>query len=370
MIADYSIFISRVDELFVKRDMMPDRKSKITQQAFYEHFRAQAWFHHCQHGDGLEMLDTLLDDSQLIAGAKFNQNFHSPISEFYQDDLKQNKTWLSLVPSIVKFKGERIGAGELYLPFVISGWTFQKEGGKSDGFVAGGLREIKQADGASLKPIADHNHRIIDELNATLLEGHRPGPRTKFETTFIPWFESKENKEDILKEYFTKLYPGRDVEGMSRLLSTITDVDEFYTVVGMNVLSWYKEADNWDSLVLIDEHSITNIADVSNVDCLPIKFDWVTSRSGDVRQHADGYVNIKVLKARKKKATKTKVNSNAASTFDSLFEGETKADVARRVISENLKMKDVDVVDLIWKECWNRAKGKRGMAVNYYKNNA
>lgn len=295
------LFEDKVNELLCNRGMLPDRRDKVIIKSFYEHFRAQAWFYHSLHGDGFEMLEILLNDSKMIGNQQFNSNFYLDI--FEQDELKSNKTWKSIKSSIIQFKGERIGAGEFYFPFVIEGWEFSKDSGKGDGFVAGGKREIKFG-GASLKPTKNPSHRIIDQLNATVFEGNRPGPENLTKTSkgqswnrWWTWFNTKSNKKGILNDYFSQLYPDHDVTDLVNDLMLVNNCKDFYDTVGKYVLKWYKKIDGWDSLVIIDlkKNKILNIADVSDLTVFPkIGFSWVTARAGDVRQHADGYVNIKI----------------------------------------------------------------------------
>jgi len=294
-------FQRRVDQVLAQRGMMPGRRSKIIVRSFYEHFSAQAWYHHCWHGDGLAMLDILADDGSLVGSRMFQKNYYGPLPE--QAQLSQNQTWRALRPSIIRFKGERIGAGEFYFPLTVSGWQFQKTDGRNDGFVAGGMREIKFG-GGSLKPTQDASHRIIDHLNATVFQGNRPGPeretlRTRGQSwaRWLTWFQSQSQPREILQEYFSRLYPGRDVQGLVQDLLGITDCAAFYQRVGQEVLKWYRDIDGWDSLIIIDalRDRMANIADIQDLSTFPtLKMSWVTARERDVRQHADGYVNIKI----------------------------------------------------------------------------
>lgn len=294
-------FQTRADQLLTKRGMMPGRKDKVIIKSFREHFHAQAWYYHSIYGDGAEMFDLLIDDQLLIGGERFNSNFYEEI--FEQPQLKTNKTWQSLKPSLIQFKGERIGAGEFYFPFVIQGWEFSKDGGKGDGFVAGGKREIKFG-GASLKPTKNPSHRAIDRLNQTVFKGNRPGPEKPGSTSrgqswdrWYQWFQQQKNPKEILTEYFTELYPDHDISGLVDDLLQADTCRKMYDTVGRYVLDWYKKIDGWDSLVIIDlkKNRILNIADVTDLSKFPkLEFAWVTARSGDVRQHADGYVNVKI----------------------------------------------------------------------------
>ena len=285
------IFETKVNQLLTKRKMMPSRK--IGLRAFCKHFLAHAWLADTIEGDGLAMIDILLDDSKLIGGELFNSNFILRFEDLYPEALKTNKAWQRLMPTLVEFKGKGLGVGELYLALVIQGWTFERTDGKGDGKVAGGIRELKN-NGASLKPLAEAI-RVQDDLNKTIFEGYRAGPITKFEE-HQTWIKTKSNPTAIYKNYFSKLYPGRDINAMCTALASAEDGKEFNKIIGKEVLKWYKEVDKWNSLIIIDQEKmlIGNIADVNNLDMFPsLKFLWLSARAGDSQAITDGYVNIK-----------------------------------------------------------------------------
>lgn len=295
-------FEAKVKQLLNKRKMVPQKK-KVGLTAWCDYFLAFSWLSHCRHGDGFEMLDILIDDDQLIGGEKFNSNFLLKFEDLYPEKLKNNKTWQSLMPLLVAFKGKGLGAGELYLALVIQGWTFERTDGKGDGKVAGGIRELKN-NGASLKPHTDSQWRAINDLNETVFQGNRPGPIKPNKNSkgqsfdkFISWFSQQSNKAEILTEYFTKLWPGVNTKNLVKKLTKITDAQEFYNAVGAHVLAQYKTIDKWDSLIVIDQENMVmaNIADPSNLTMFPtMKFAWMTQRGGDSQAVCDGYVNIKV----------------------------------------------------------------------------
>lgn len=286
------IFETKVNQLLTKRKMMPSRK--IGLRAFCKHFLAHAWLADTIEGDGLAMIDILLDDSKLIGGELFNSNFILRFEDLYPEALKTNKAWQRLMPTLVEFKGKGLGVGELYLALVIQGWTFERTDGKGDGKVAGGIRELKN-NGASLKPLAEAI-RVQDDLNKTIFEGYRAGPITKFEE-HQTWIKTKSNPTAIYKKYFSKLYPGRDINAMCTALASAEDGKEFNKIIGKEVLKWYKEVDKWNSLIIIDQEKmlIGNIADVNNLDMFKnIKFEWKSERGGDTQAITDGYVNIRI----------------------------------------------------------------------------
>jgi hypothetical protein len=287
-------FEEKVAELLTKRKMMPSKKVGL--KAFCDYFLAFAWLAHCREGDGFEMLEILFDDANLVSGEQFNKNFVLKFEKLYPAKLKTNKAWQRLLPHLVKFKGKGVGVGELYLAIVIQNWSFERTKGKGDGKVAGGIRELKK-NGASLKPLSK-SLRVQDELTRVIFEGHRPGPITKF-NKFQEWIDTKTNAEEIYVNYFSQLYPGRNINKMCKDLVKAKTGREFYDTIGREVLRWYKSVDNWDSLVVIDEKNmvIANIADPSDEGLkifYNIKFDWKTERGGDTQALSDGYVNITI----------------------------------------------------------------------------
>jgi hypothetical protein len=109
---DIQNFEQKVNQLLVKRKMMPSRKVGL--KAFCKYFMAFAWEAHCREGDGLDMLAVLMDDDLLIGGEKFNTNFVLKFEDLYPERLKNNRTWQRLMPTLVEFKGKGLGVGELY----------------------------------------------------------------------------------------------------------------------------------------------------------------------------------------------------------------------------------------------------------------
>lgn len=277
--------------VLAKRNMYPART--IGLKDFVKHFVAHAWMAHSLEGDGKEMLEILLDDEQLVGGEVFNSNFYLRFDEIYPAALKENKAWKHFMPALIGFKGKGKGVGEMYLAMVIAGWTADRVAGKGDGSVAGGIRELKN-NGASLKPMLEAL-RIQDTLNSTIFEGHRAGPVTKFENHFN-WIKTK-NAVEVYTNYFSQLYPGKDIKSMCAKLAKAQTGREFNNIIGTEVLRWYKEIDHWDSLIIIDQKKmmIANIADLTDLSQFPnIKFDWKSERGGDTQAISDGYVNVHI----------------------------------------------------------------------------
>ena len=286
-------FEDKVEQLLAKRRLNVDTEA-VCLTAFCKHFTAFTWLAHSHEGDGVEMLDILLDDSKLVNGYVFNKNFIANVADLYPTELRRNKTWQRAMSDIIGFNGKGVGNGELYLALVIADWKFQRVKGKGDGYVAGGARELKN-NGASLKPIAE-NYRIQDFLNREIFEGHRAGPVKQF-PSFHTWLHEQPQPELTLVSYFTQLYPGRDVTDMCSALAKVTTGREWSDTIGKYVLSWYQQTDNWTSLVVLDQDKmvIANIHDVSDLSLFPnIRFDWKSSRGKDTQAIADGYVNIRI----------------------------------------------------------------------------
>lgn len=299
---DAARFKNKVQDLLLDRGILQlDKKNNIkkptiSQLAWFKHLTAHAWLSHSFNGDGFEMLDLLTDPDQLSTGDRFNNNFVIDFGDFVGSKLKENRTWTNLMPTLVEFKGKGVGVGEMYLSLVVQGWNTKRTDGKGDGYVAGGIREIKN-NGASLKPV---KNRVTaqDKLNAKLFEGHRAGPQTKFHL-HRNWILQTKRTEEIYLEYFTALYPGQDVKDMCKRLAATDDWQTFSDIIGKEVLKWYKEIDAWQSLVIIDQEKmkIANIADLSDeglADFKGISFDWKSERGGDTQALSDGYVNIRI----------------------------------------------------------------------------
>ena len=288
---DIKQFTDKCNMLLTNRGMYPAKTTGL--KDFVKHFTAHAWLAHSLYGDGDAMLDILLDDAQLVGGEIFNTNFYLRFDQIYPTALKNNKAWQQFMTALIGFKGKGMGVGEMYLALVIAGWKFDRTNGKGDGMVAGGIRELKN-NGASLKPLAEAI-RVQDQLNRTLFEGHRAGPITKFDN-HLQWIRTKDALS-VYTNYFTQLYPGRDISELCTKLATVQSGREFYDTIGKIVLKWYQEIDHWNSLIIIDQKKmmIGNIADVTDLSQFPkVKFDWKSERGGDTQAITDGYVNISI----------------------------------------------------------------------------
>jgi len=290
--SEFERFEQQANELLIKRNLMPSNKLGL--QDFCKYFMAFSWEAHSRMGDGFEMLEVLADDQKLIGGDQFNTNFVKRIDELYPSVLQKNGAWQHFMHRLISFKGKGVGVGELYLALVIQGWSSERTDGKGDGYVAGGRREVKN-NGASLKPLADIL-RVQDRLNKTVFEGHRAGPVTEF-GLFKAWISTKPSPEQIYREYFEQLYPGRDITAMVKNLASAQTGREFDNIIGREVLKWYQDVDGWESLVIINlkKQLVANIADINNLSIFTdLRFEWKSERGRDTQALTDGYVNIRI----------------------------------------------------------------------------
>jgi hypothetical protein len=100
-------FETKVNQLLTKRNMLPSKKVGL--KAFAKHFFAHAWLAHSREGDGFEMLDVLLDDTQLVGGEVFNTNFVLKFEEIYPEKLKNNRAWQYFLKDLIEFTEKEIG---------------------------------------------------------------------------------------------------------------------------------------------------------------------------------------------------------------------------------------------------------------------
>ena len=105
--------------------------------------------------------------------------------------------------------------------------------------------------------------------------------------------------------YYSRLYPGNDTKPMVRqLLENIEDLDAYNTILGKNVMKWYRNIDGWTSIVIIDPDTldIVNVADVEKINTegdVQLSFRPVMSRGSDTQAVPDGYVNVGIVKKSK-----------------------------------------------------------------------
>jgi hypothetical protein len=299
-------FERRSLELLTSRGILPAKHDAADR--FAGDFVAYGWLYHSKFGTGNEMLNLLEDDSNLNPGDCFNTNFTGNLRDLVAEKLMQNTTFAELINVLVNNKAKGVGVGELVLPLLIAHWRYSNE---SDGLFRNEKKEIKN-DGASLKPVktGDTEKGLIDQLNEEYFKGKKPGLK-KVHGDHVAYIKSLSKKQqlDCYTKYFSKLYPGNDVNDMvKQLLENIDDLDAYNTILGKNVMKWYRTIDGWTSIVIIDPETfdIVNVADIDAVNTsgdVQLSFRPVMSRGNDTQAVPDGYVNVSIQKKRKSKVS-------------------------------------------------------------------
>lgn len=325
-------FENRSINLLTSRGILPAKHDAA--ERFAGDFIAYGWLYHSKFGTGQEMLDLLEDDSNLNPGTCFSTNFSGNLKDLIVSSLLENTTFAELLNVLVNNKAKGVGVGELVLPLLIAGWRFSND---SDGIHNGEKKEIKM-NGASLKPVATGvtEKGLIDTLNTKYFNGLKPG-LGKVHQNHVRFIHTLKEHEQLTTyiDYFTNLYPGKDIKPMARqLLDNIQDLDAYNTILGKNVMKWYKDTDGWTSIVIIDPNTLdlVNVTDIDSVnteDNVQLAFRPVMSRGRDTQAVPDGYVNVSIVKDKKlKKSSKKK--------FEDLYE---EVKTPEEIVAENEEKK-------------------------------
>lgn len=272
---------------------------------FAKDFVAHVYLNHREHGDGVEMIKMLNDQKYLCDPKMFESYFHSTMFDMVHPDLAANKTFGAIIRVLIGNKSKGVGIGELLLPLIVNGWTRGKNEG--DGFVLGGKREVKNADGASIKPIESNitNKGLVDTLNKKYMFGLAPGKKKHAQLIS----ELGKNVTEVFVKYLKELWPTFDTTDMIKELSkNWSDVNFFNTTVGRYMLAQYQKIDNWKSIVVVSvqrDLEIVNIPDPLNAKILDqISFSTRFSRMKDTQAVPDGYSVLKFFKKKKPKEKK------------------------------------------------------------------
>lgn len=296
-------FERRSLDLLTSRGILPAKHDAA--ERFAGDFVAYGWLYHSRFGTGSEMLDLLEDDANLNPGDCFNVNFAGNLKDLVAESLMANTTFANLLNVLVNNKAKGVGVGELILPLLIAHWRYSNE---SDGLFRGEKKEIKN-DGASLKPVKTGatEKGLIDQLNEEYFNGLKPGLK-KVHAAHGQYIKKlpKTKQLKCYTDYFSRLYPGNDVGHMAQqLLENIEDLEAYNTILGKNVMKWYRRIDGWTSIVIIDPDTfdIINVADIDAVNTpgdVQLSFRPVMSRGNDTQAVPDGYVNVSIYKKGKK----------------------------------------------------------------------
>lgn len=296
-------FEKRSLALLTSRGILPAQHDAA--ERFAGDFVAYGWLYHSRFGTGQEMLDLLEDDDNLNSGDCFNVNFAGNLKDLVAESLMANTTFAPLLSVLVNNKAKGVGVGELILPLLIAHWRYSNQ---SDGLYRNEKKEIKN-DGASLKPVAtgETEKGLIDQLNKDWFNGFKPGSKRvhKDHVQFIKTLKESQRLTHY-KEYFSKLYPKKPIESMCQdLLDNLDDLEAYNTILGKNVLKWYRDIDGWTSIVIIDPDTldVVNVADIDAVNTegnVRLVFTPKMERGKDTQAVPDGYVNVSIFNPNKK----------------------------------------------------------------------
>lgn len=248
------------------------------------------------YGNAQDTVDLLLDNSNLTDSKILLTNFRTTLDKLISPALRQNKLFMAMFAILIDNNGKGVGAGELILPLILSNYKFSNV---SDGHVSIGGKlyksEIKK-DGASLKPVKTGvtQKGLVDQLNAKYWNGTVPGKKS--DKLFEAHVRAVADPKDY-RNYFTELYVGCDVKELANEVETAyLDPVKFNTAVGKFALREYQKVDGWANIMYInaDKGIVVNIADVTDVDALNLKFSPVLKRGRDTQAIADGYVNVSI----------------------------------------------------------------------------
>lgn len=283
-----------LNQLTNKRNL--NNSNKMVVNAFVKKLGMATMWYDSEYHDGVAMLKILLEDSNLIESAKFNENFSMNVLDMVPTKLKDNKTFKSVIEELTNVKGKGVGVGELVMTLLVKDWEYSSS--DSDGICGGIAREVKNAKLSCLKPVLAGltDKGLIDKLNKKYWgTGIPAGPR-KTHDEFLKVLKQNPSK---FMEYATALYPNANVQDLyNQVVANLDnlDRDRFNTIHGLWVLNEYKKIDGWGSLVLVhpDTLNITNIAkiDESVITKHGVKFSAIMSRGKDSNAVPDGYSKI------------------------------------------------------------------------------
>jgi hypothetical protein len=265
----------------------------VAAERFVKDFKAYLiYFDATGVGSADGTLSLLEDDSNLTDSKVLNTNFRKDLSNLISTKLKTDPVFMKLFLILLDNNGKGVGQGELALPMIFAGYSFSND---SDGMFDGKKVEVKK-NGSSLKPVLTGltEKGLVDRLNKQYWNGTVPGKKQK---KLFQAHIAAVNSADDYFPYFTNLYVGCDVTGLSEEVKTCyTDAEKFCEAVGKFALREYKRVDGWNNIIFIDgeTQTVVNIADPDNLTGLDIKFSPVLARGKDTQAIADGYVNVSI----------------------------------------------------------------------------
>lgn len=297
--AEHRLFSKKLEELIEKR--FAKNKKKKAKKAFERLLMSELWMSHCLFFDGIELLDTLIDDECLAEAEELDRNFSGNIRSLLPDRIRENRCFQNSLSKLLAFSSKGVGKCELLLPLLIKGW---KNEDSKDGSLRGKAVEIKSFSGGSMKPARSTKNGHIDELNDRLFGGHPPMNSKKGHEKHLAALEGIDAREAYL-EYFSRILDKSksEVERLADdLIENISDIEACRNIYGRHVLKAYREIDGFGIIMLIDPES-GDMASIADFDDLPeeIAFSPKMTRRGDTQALADGYVNIKANKKKRRR---------------------------------------------------------------------
>ena len=244
-------------------------------------------------GSAETTMDLLEDDRNLTDNSILKNNFKKRLSDLISPALRSDPIFPRLFKILLDNKGKGVGAGELALPLILSGYRFSND---SDGQLSTGEKVEIKKNGASLKPvkrgIPGQYEGLADELNRRYFKGTKPGMR--LDRLFQAHLKAVKDPE-VYRDYLRELYIGCDTQALAEeVIKVYQDADLFNTAVGKFALREYQRVDGWQNIIFIDDEKgmIVNIKDLDKIDTLGLKFSPKMSRGNDTQAIADGYVNV------------------------------------------------------------------------------
>lgn len=300
---EFTIFKEKTNQFLLTRGFI---SKKTKDKDFVSYFQEALWYSHCEsediygNKDGLELLDLLGNDSNLLTSSSLVTNFSKSLDGFSPSILSGNRTWTRFGPRLISFKGKGCGIGERYLELIVP------EVARNLKTADVGTAELK-AMGASLKP-QKKIYRKQDDANKNIFCGYRAGNGTgNAKNSFNEhrvWIKSTGRMESIYDQYFTEIYPEsdrKDIQEIAHELSSdkADDISIFNFILGCKVIKWYKEIDKWVNLVILDQdkqiiHNITDVSESALLQIAGLEFKWKSNRGADTQAISDGYINISI----------------------------------------------------------------------------
>lgn len=302
---DYKDVEQRADVLLDRRGI----KGHVAAERFVSDFKAYLiYFAAMQHGDASTTLALLENDSNLTPDSILENNFRMTMSQLVSATLMKDPIFPRLFKVLYDNKGKGVGAGELILPLLISGYTFSNS---SDGRRRDGSKVEVKKSGASLKPvkrgIPGQYEGLVDDLNKKYFQGTVPGKKSQ---SLLEAHLKTVKDPGIYAQYFQELYIGCDTKALAEEIKICyKDPNRFNTAIGKFALREYQKVDDWCNLIIIDagdiagskrekllsqDPMIVNLVDLDDLDDLDLKFNPVLARRRDTQAIADGYVNISI----------------------------------------------------------------------------